>query len=237
MFAGQRHGLPLSDHLCDVPPGGGKTGGSAHGHRIARGWRPEAAPTPQRRRRRGWRPVHAGKADGPFDGRAPAHRARRARQPRLKYRLVAERQVAVDVIVTFVGVRRRRTLAAADRRHGGPRLVAHGPEAVTAVLVAVAVLLLAPAASVPGLARKHDDGDGSCADVGRELIPGPGMGGRSSDRDDRVSRGPEQLLPSTTRSGPPGAISKRSRACACACARTTHVPPPVSLRGLAEVTQ
>lgn len=166
--------------------------------------------------------MHAGEADGPLDGRAPAYRTRRARQPRLQYWLVAERQVAVDVIVSFVGIRRRLATTADDGRRSGPSLVAHGPKSVATILVAVAVLLLAPAASVPGLARKHDDGDESSADVGRELIPGLGMGGRSSDdRDDRVSRDRSSCCRALIRSGPPGAISKRLRALVRVCAPNT----------------
>jgi len=102
--------------------------------------------------------LHTGKADGPLDRRSSANRTRGARQPRLQYGLVTERQVAVNVIVSFFfGGPMTST-----RRRGGccPGPIAHGPEPVAAVLVAVAVLLPAPAAaSVPGLAREHCSGD------------------------------------------------------------------------------
>lgn len=52
VFVGQGHALPLGDHVSHVLSGGGKTGRSAHGHRI--GWRrwPEAVAASEPRRRR-----------------------------------------------------------------------------------------------------------------------------------------------------------------------------------------
>lgn len=153
-FVGQWHALSLRHDLGRAAPGGRETGGPADGHRVTR-WRwPEAAP-PDRVRGRGRR--DAGKADGALDRLAPAHRARGARQPRLQYRFIAERQVAVDVIVRVIGVR---VVVTAGLQHG-PGPVAARPgrhlEPVATVLVAVAVLAGGLAARVPGLAREHDD--------------------------------------------------------------------------------
>lgn len=168
-FVGQGHALPAGLHdLGRVAPGGRETGGPTDGQRVARWRRPEAAASVGRiRRRSGRRRLDAGKADGALDrgptaaaAAAPAHRAVGARQPRLQYGLVAERQVAVDVIVRMV-VRGVRVFVAVT---AGPQ---HGPcpaavvaarhlEPVAAVLVAVAVLAGGClAARVPGLAREH----------------------------------------------------------------------------------
>jgi len=154
----QRHALSAGDDLGGVTSGDGKTGRPADGHRVTRRRRPEAeTPADERVHRvrlRGAR-FHAGKAHCPFDGRAAARRARRARQPRLQYGLVTERHVAVYVIVVVVVAG-----PPVAGRHG-PRPVAGRLEPVAAVVVAVAAVAAAfQAARVRGrggLAREHRD--------------------------------------------------------------------------------
>lgn len=158
-FVGQGHALPPGHDLGRAAPGGREAGGPADGHRVARRRWPEAAAPDHVRGARGRR--DAGKANGALDRRAPAHRARGAGQSRLQYRFVAERQVAVDVIVWMFGVR---VVVTAGQQHGPGPVAAHGRgrrhlEPVATVLVAVAMLAGGLAARVPGLAREHD-GDG-----------------------------------------------------------------------------
>lgn len=180
--------------------------------------------------------MHAGEADGALDdGRPSAHRACRTRQPRLQYRLVAESQIAVYVIVALIGRRRLRAGC-------GPGPVAHGPEPVTAVFIAVAVLRLTgvpAAASVPGLAREHrGDGGGDDARWFRGRCRSdtdssfrdrwPVVGSRPPGVPDRAAA--EQLLP---RRGVHTVWvrqvqSRRDRVCVCVCTHVQHMSARVS---------
>lgn len=172
VFVGQRHAPPVG-LFGGVASRGGKTGGPADGHRVRGRREPEAAPAAVRVGRR----LDAGEADGALDRRPAAARRRRtsgrARQPRLQYGLVAERDVTVNMVVRVVVAVAVAVAAAVTpgRRHGsGPvtgmtvatRLAAH-LEPVATVLVAVAVLAVAAfPARVPRLAGEHRDRRAYC---------------------------------------------------------------------------